>query len=54
MSTGSESLYIATNQNAYIASVNILIPSSWSGIENVVSSEDYAFTVGLIQQVLDI
>lgn len=39
ISSGSESLYKATYQRAYVANVKILIPETWSEVEAIITDE---------------
>ena len=46
---GSKSLFIATHRKEYIKSVNILIPTSWTDLDNVTSTSSYTFTVSHVK-----
>ena len=48
ITSGSKNLYRATNKNAYVKSVDILIPANWKLTKDIEKSEDYAFTVRFI------
>ena len=46
--SGSNNLFSATRKQVYIATVNILLPSTWTDITDAEPSTEYTFTVNQI------